>query len=164
MLERKTRFLTSRLRKRSGWKTAPARAALSVKEHLPRPRAVRLLATADPVLERRVVRVLGAAGGGEALQLELARPNVDAEEGLEERRRRVVPVQELREVAVEGPAAAREPRDPLGRLPGLAGDLLFDVLGARRLDVPLQQLAHDRRRLLVGHDEIAPAEADLAVV
>src|SRR5687768_14493620 len=67
MLERKMRFLTSRLRNRSGWKTAD-----SVKQHLPGPRPVGLLAAADPVLERRIVRVLGAAGRGEAPQLELA--------------------------------------------------------------------------------------------
>src|SRR5688500_9178510 len=102
MLERKIRFLTSRLRKRSGWKTA-----LSVKQHLPLPGPVRLLAPADPVLERRVVRMLGAAGRGEALQLQLARLHVDAEEALEEGRRRIVPVEQLGEVAVQdAPAGA----------------------------------------------------------
>src|SRR5687768_14714962 len=115
MLERKTRFLTSRLRNRSGWKTAD-----SVKQHLPSPRPVGPLAAADPVLERWVVRVLGAAGRGETLQLELAGPHLDAQEALEERRRRVVPVEQLREVPVQhaaAPAAGRagEARDPLRR-------------------------------------------------
>ena len=72
MLERKSRFLTSRLRKGSGWKIAgqaPPLPPFSVKQHFPFPAALALARPLDPVLERRVVRVLGAAGGADRLRL-----------------------------------------------------------------------------------------------
>src|SRR5262245_34729184 len=103
MLERKSRFFTSRLRKCSGWKMAGQAALVpfSVKEDLPGPVAVVPARALDVVLERRVVRMLLAAGRGVAADLDRAGPGVDAEEALEERRVGVVPVEELGEVLVE---------------------------------------------------------------
>src|SRR5919106_6281611 len=114
MLERKRRFLTSRLRKQSGWKIAgqaPFSAGASVKEDLPLPAALALARPLDPVLERRVVRVLGAAGRPVAADLELVGPHVHLQEALEERRVGVVPVEELREVVVEWPHAVAGERE-----------------------------------------------------
>src|ERR687892_2300797 len=165
MLERKRRFLTSRLRKRSGWKIAghaPFSAGASVKEDLPLPAALALARPLDPVLEGRVVRVLGAARRCVAADLELARPDVHLQKALEERG--VVPVEELREVVVERPhALAREREDQPFGTQRLLRDLLGLIGLARRVDA-FEPAAHDLRSLLEGNLEDALPEAELPVV